>query len=248
MFENKIPNTEMVKLSKDEVTYLNKEIKNSIHSLHYLSEMINGNNLNEDMKDTMLTVLENILIEFNISLKRESRLVTEQEERTTKIRTLNMKVRELENELAKVSSNNLSPNYITSVIKQIHNSLQDKLRNKKNGVSGLIDINIKNEYRVEIEFKPMLDSYTSSFSKTPETDKENHNKWINNLKEYGFELNKDFDLLLTDNNILLLENKIKEVLPQSNFTSIRNWTYKNDSVIKSISFNISLEDLINDTK
>ena len=95
----------------------------------------------------------------------------------------------------------------------------------------------------------MFGSYGSSFSKTPETDKVNHKKWIDTLKSKGFEFGtKEIDsLLLTDNNIKLLENAILEVLPTAKFTSLRNWCYK-ENIIKDIHFGVSLEDLIYATR
>jgi hypothetical protein len=105
-------------------------------------------------------------------------------------------------------------------------------------------LNIKSQYFAEIEYIPMLDSYSSSFSKTPKTDKENHLIYIQNLKDNGFELDKKNDLLLTDNNINLLQNSILNILPTVIFKELRNWNYKGNQVIKSIKFNIQLEDLI----
>jgi hypothetical protein len=233
-------------LTSDNKTFLNKDITNTIHSLHYLLDLVNKEEITNTMAKTLISSFEYSIYDLNEVLQLESLINEEKDQRLLDIRTANQKIRSLENKLSKLSSNNISPEYVSDVIKNIRDTLTDKLRKKDgNGISGIININIKSEYQVEIEYVPMF-TYSSSFSKTPETDKKNFNIWIDKLKKEGFEFSKtdNMYLELTDNNIQLLEKKIEEVLPTMRFTKLKNWNRKESSVINSISFNISLSDLI----
>jgi len=232
-------------LTEDKKVYLSKEIKNAMHTLHYLSELVNTKDIEENMRDTMMTVLENHIIDFNDILERSSNLNQERDKKYKEIKNRNIRINELEKQLADLTLDKIDENYFPYILTKIKNYLYD---NYKREVNCIIKTIIINEYTVEIEVTPMIAHYSNSFSKTPASDKEEHNNKIKQLQCEGFELNDKLDLNLTDKNISLLEDKMLRIIPGAKTKSIKNWTYKKENIITSITFLISVKELINAIK
>jgi hypothetical protein len=80
---------------------------------------------------------------------------------------------------------------------------------------------------VKLELGFMLDSFTSSYSKTPISDKDELKTKVQYLKDKGFQFTPKkrgygLDLISNDNNQKLLEKLIKEAFP-----SARIWSFNN---------------------
>ena len=232
-----------MEISEDTKTYLKKEIKNSIHTLHYLSELLSSDKLEDDMCDTLLANIENSLYDFNDILKRKSSLNIKKDKIYKEIKARNIEIRDLKQKISNLSVQKMDNQYFQNVVEHIYDFLYTGYRNK---INCIVDFNIKNRYIIDIKLTPMISSYSHSFSKTPDTDKKEHLIKVENLRKIGFELNDNLDLCLTDNNIELLQNTIKSILPNARIKEIKNWTYKEENIIRSISFSSSLEDLINE--
>lgn len=243
--------TNIVDIPEEKQQQLLKEIKNLSYYLNFFKEMIETNTLNNDLKDTMLNLLDKNVFDYNKILNRTPKYLEENRKCSSRLVFLEQENKKIKKELKKVIPENIDSNYIITVINQITNALENKLKNKQDGIGGIVSMNIKSEKKVNIVFSPMFDFDDNSTPNLKEKEnlRKKHKIWIANLMNCGFEFGKQdvYRLMLTDKNISLLKEKILEVLPNAKFVDMRTWCYT-EKIIKSISLEISLEDLINDTK
>lgn len=235
-----------MEITKDNKTLVLKNLKELIHTSSYLMEIVEKEQFEDGMKSTLLSLLEYKLKDINKYLDRESDLNKDMEERTVHLRKANNKIRELEDKISTMSLEKIKPYMIDSSINKTIDSISKKWRDPEIGLGGLVKVNI-HQYYVEIRFVPMLTSFSSSFSETPETDKLNYEKWMKSLKEEGFTFSQksNSDLLVTDKNIELLKNKIRSIIPTISFTEIKNINFNNEFMIRDIAGTLSLEELMN---
>lgn len=238
-------NKELIILNEDEKENLIKKLNNVFGALSFLKEMVTKNELTEDTKTTLLSLITFNKNDIDILLDKNKDDLEREREKENKLRIANFKIRELENKIKDLSLGKYNEDILTNIISKLNDIVYKKWNDPEIGFSGLVNMEI-NENVIYFTFKPMFNFFGSSDSKTPVTDKENHLKWINNLKEKGIVFSqKGNDLIFNDFNLKYFEEIVKKIIPNCKIENIENIVFNNEFLIKNIKVRIYFKDLIN---
>lgn len=218
----------IIAFSPDERAVLLKSIAELYHAAQTLHFYIKDNSLPEDMKAIMPSLIEGHFRDIAKKLDYESALAKEREERFAEIRKANQTIKELKDQLG-------SQKPIDGLNEQLR-LLNEKVENWWNeyGFNHISSPSFTAYGRYHGTFSFMLSSRESRYSETPESDKAENEKFIQSLRDKGFEfatgMGNDYELSLidNDNNKKLLIEMLKERFP-----SIEVHSFKSRRIFKS---------------
>lgn len=186
-------------------------------NLGFCHDQLVKGNLSEGMKESHLYLAEHSMIEFLKAFNYDSVLAKKSDERHKDIRALNEENRQLRKQLGqKVSNEDLREK-----IKNISTSFEKWWNTEGFGHTSEIRFNA-NGY-VEVKLSGRITSGYHSDPKIKAKDK------VNILKNKGFEVSGDREILATDNNTRLLINLLQSKYPSSEIIefNISFWDGKN---------------------
>ena len=235
----------LVILNEDNKKVLLSKLSELIHVTSFLKELLTKNELTEDMKKTLLSNMSFNKEDVDVILDKEKDDLQNIKNKENHLRNANLKIRELEIKIGELSLGNYNEEMFSDIILKLEKTVYNKWNNPETGFCGLVKLEIK-ENIIYFNFRPMFNFLTSSSSKTPVTDKENHLKWLKDLKEKGLIFSdKEKDLIFNEFNLNYLENMVKNIVPNSTIESVDNIVYNNEFLIKGIKVKLYFKDLIN---
>lgn len=209
-----------VQFNQDDKAVLLKALKDIHHANSQLYGWVERDELTEDMSKVLPSLIESNFSDVAKVVNYESHLLAEEEKRHEKIRSANIKIRELEEKLG-------SDKPIDGLKEQLSH-LSETVRSwwRTEGFHHVSDDCFYPYGGLQVGFHFMLDHYRS-YSDTPETDKRNKNEHIQLLRDKGFEFadfgeDRSEKLSLIDNphNRSLLTAMLRERFPS---IQIRKW-------------------------
>lgn len=202
----------------------------ALKDLHFanaqLHEWVKKDNLSEDMAKTLPSLIESHFCNIAKHLDYASHLTAEKEKRYEEIRNANLKIQELQAELAS--------NKPIDGLKEQLSGLSDSISNwwRKDGFKYVRNHEYTSNGYCKVEFGFMLDRFTSMFTDTPVADRKKSGDHIQDLKDQGFEFasshNREYELIDNQKNRELLINMLTERFPSINIISFKNWSSSTD--------------------
>lgn len=241
-FFNREINKELVNLTEDSKTVALKKIKDILGAYSFLFDMIKNDSLTEDIRETLLSNVSFNKQEIDMILDKNKDEIKSKMIRENHLRIANERIRELEEKISTDNLKSFDTTMLSDVVRKLSHDINNLWNDKDKGLGGITELNIK-EYYAYIRFKPSLSLFSSSFSDTPITDRENKLKWLKSLEEKGLIIKNNY-LVFNDFNLEFLENKIKELIPNIKIHSIENNNFDNIFSIKSITGEILFKDLL----
>ncbi|HDR9105465.1 hypothetical protein [Paraburkholderia sp. A3RO-2L] len=159
--------------------------------------------------------------------------IVERESRYAQLREANMRIRELEAQLG----NSVSPDLTQSSLKVMSQRLNDWW--DLEGFGHIQDIAF-GKYGCSVTFScSLFGDFAMTMSKTPVSDKERKQLWLQSLRERGFDLveeDRDMELEDTDASRKTLCKLLKERLPSADVLQFENHAHRksNSFMIRSV--------------
>lgn len=209
-------------LNADQKIVVERDIKAAYNALATLSEWAKNDGLNEEMKETLPTVVDGYMNSVKEAIGYTGEKSEREKEMTESIAVYYQKqIKELK---AALDDNNS--------ISSIPGNLELAFEKVKKwwNVEGFRYIRKKslthNGY-MELELGFMLESFFDSMSMTPSKDKQKHQTKIEYIKSKGFQFapstgHRDLELLDNDFNRNALSELITEAFPSAKVHSIKN--------------------------
>lgn len=238
-------NKELIILNEDNKNLLIKKLNDILGATSFLKDMITKNELTEDMKKTLLSNITFNKNDVDIILDKDKDDLERTKERENHLRQANLKIRDLEDKIKDLSLGKYDEDILPNILSKLNDIVYKKWNNPETGFCGLVNMEI-NENVIYFTFRPMFTFLTSSSSKTPVTDKENHLKWIDSLKEKGIIFStKEKDLIFNDFNLNYFEKIVKNIIPGCTIENVDNIVFNNEFLIKNMKVKLYFKDLIN---
>ena len=246
-----IDRDKLVNLTADDKSVVLKELVSLNAAMKQLRENINANNLTEEMRDCLVSILNSCALNCSEMLAYDSKNSVESKIRDNMFKTINEEVRSLRKQLLK---NNKSDG-ITEFLIELESALYKWW--KSNGFSVITDTSF-GAYGFNGEFS--LDISLISFMSTrPVTDSECKQSKLEKMVEEGYELVKEsrtcYELLDTPKNRELIISLLKNKFPSVKIMRWNNVLASNESdkfilrgfeaYIKDLS---EIEEILNETK
>lgn len=197
-------------LSKDNRTNILKSLKDLRFATSNLQEYIDKNMLTDDFANTLVGLIEFHMLDITKILNINNDSAEKIEKRHEEIAKANDEIRKLKEQIGKKSS----VSDLKHQVKYVCEVIYDWWRVK--GFRHISEANITDNgiYNAQFFFNFNKSRF---FSSTPESDKENFNKWIEDLKKEGYVLNKEDDrniyMVDCDINREKIIKLLKEVFP-----------------------------------
>lgn len=211
-----------LKFNEDQKAVVEREIRNAYSSMATLLEWVKGDSLSEDMKETLPKLVDNYMRTVKETIGFTGEESEREKEMTESIgQYYQRQIKDLEKALESQQS-------ISSITANAE--LAFKKIDKWWDIEGFHFIkerSITGGGAAKLELGFMLDSFTSSYSKTPASDKEKLKTKVEYLMEQGFAFTPKrrgygLDLIDNDNNRQLLEAMIKKAFPSAMIWSFHN--------------------------
>lgn len=199
-------------MDKTQLDNLSLALKNSqlffnIVAKHH-NNLVNGIEITESDKKDLVNML-------SINNKTNQNIIdifSEKKSEISKIRELNDIINKLELKIGE----GVTPLSISSYIINLNKEIYDKF--KKEGLNVKVESSISRSLNIKLRYIKSFSGFKESSLNMFNNDKEKE-KHINKLtvlekisKNSDFEFSKQSDLVFSDNNVELLENKIKNIL------------------------------------
>lgn len=208
-----------VVLNDDEKEVVMKSVKDAHFALQQLFSWLGKDSLTDEMSETLVSVVDYKVADIGKILGVDTNSKEKVEEKHAEIRTANLKIQELEKKLG--------ANAPIEGLKEQLKELSDLFNKwwKKDGFSYVKNIQFTEYGRFEAELGVSFHSFSSSFSKTPASDRLTRAEWIQSLKDKGYQLyekekGSDIELLDCPENRKLIEDEIEERFPSG---EVYNW-------------------------
>ncbi|MBU9200116.1 hypothetical protein KTD31_01695 [Burkholderia multivorans] len=193
--------------------------KDMYHAIGTVISTVSGEEFNRELAVNALKVAEFSLMKVCETLGIELDSIAEREERYARLRAANMRIRELEAQLG----NEASPERTQLNLKVMSRRLNDWW--DLEGFGHIQDIAFK-EYGCDVTFScSLFGDFSLTMSKTPVSDKERKQLWLQSLRDRGFDLvNEDRDMELEDTEASrkALCKLLKERLPSADVLQLEN--------------------------
>lgn len=239
-------NNKKVILNEDEKAVVEREIKSVFNALSTLMHWVQDDTLTEEMKESIPNIVESSMKKVNEKIGytgNKSERAKEMEE--SYISYLQGEVKKLENTLKDSSSmSGLSSNAKLAF---------DKIKKwwSTEGFYYISEQKITEGGAIVVKFGFMLESFTSFYSDTPETDKKKLQTKKEYLEDQGFQFSKveraDKNIIDNDKNRKLLRKLVKEAFPSAEVFSYENnlhrTTKSNDDEYIIRYFDVTISDL-----
>lgn len=212
-----------VKFDPDQRAVLLKNTKDMMFAAKELHERISKDDLEANMSTVLPSLLESYFIEISKGMDYETHLVKEHEERHQEIRKANQRIRELEERLA----SDKPIDGLKEQLKYLHDFVYAWW--SEVGFRHVSDISFVGYGNMKIEFSFTMDTWSDSWSDTPETDREKKVNKIKMLREQGYDLqpeekgSRTWQVMDTPNNRKLLAELLTTRFPSINITKMESW-------------------------
>ncbi|MEK3976081.1 hypothetical protein [Psychrobacillus sp. FSL K6-1267] len=211
-----------MKFTEDQKAVVEREIKQAYSAMATLLEWVKTDSLREDMKEALPSLVDS----YMKTVKETIGFTGEESEREKEMtESIGQYYQKQINDLEKALESQQSVSSISAIVKVAFERIEkwwdiegfNYIREKEITAGGIV--------KLELGF--MLDSFTSYYSTTPVSDKEQLKTKVQYLTDQGFEFTPKkrgygLDLIDNDNNRKLLEKVIKTAFP-----SARVWSYTN---------------------
>lgn len=239
--------SKLINLNEDEKVYCLNKIKEMYSQLSFMHQMIEENELSEEMRDTLSSLIEHGMSDISEKTGYDSLSKKVLDEKFSNIRVLNTEIRELRN---RIGSDNIQN------IKEKMRYLSDLVYKwwKIEGFRHVSNSKFLSYGNFNCELCIMFHSGSSRYSDKPVTDKEKHKTWLEEIEERGFEVvdlkGNGKQLIDNDHNRELLKNMIINRIPSAEIVQFKNWNFRSETedvmAIKHIEIVIrNLEDIKN---
>ncbi|MCU5282345.1 hypothetical protein OCA22_28760 [Bacillus cereus] len=201
---------ELVVLNEDDKAIALKGLKDLCFSAHQMHEWLSQNKLTEEAKGLFISLSERCITDVAKATNYESNLAKERERRSTDLRNANLRIRELEQQMA-----NMKP--IDGLKEQLC-LLANTIKNwwRELGFNHITAISFTDYGGLEIKFAFSLNQRSILFRRKTVSDKKDAVDKIQVLRNKGFIfMNESNELQLVDNdtNKKLLISLLEERFP-----------------------------------
>lgn len=234
-----IEKEKLVTLNADDKQVGLKALSDLYNTTGELFNELKKDKLTEEMKDTLLSLVESYTSQASKLLKFDSQAAARLDERFSDVRNANNRIHELEKKL----TNNTQVNGLKELLYEMHNALY-----KWWGRQGfnLVTDDEFGGYGYKGRF--CLDTHFLSFVSTrPVTEKAEHKSKLERMIEEGFEFTdegrKDYVLLDTPKNRELITKLVKSKFPSLDITKWENWCLHKKEGFKLRSFECYIREL-----
>lgn len=211
--------THEIILNPDATAVTSKAITDTIHGLRTILEYLKeGRPLSKELAQNIIYIAEANVIDIAEGLAIEIDSADERKKRYEGIRTANMRIHALEQQLGQ----GVSSESVQAHIDVLSNRLKAWWR--QDGFGFVPSLNFHSN-GCEVKLSLRLSRHGSSFSKTPVTDKQTYEDWVQALTEKGYKLRvdgRDTSLIDCDSNRELVAELIRSVFPSVYFQEYVN--------------------------
>ena len=233
-----------VELNEDEKEVVLKTVKEAHFAIQQLYNWLNGETLTEEMKETLVSLVDYKVSDIGEVLGVDTKSKEKVEEKHAEIRKANLKIRELEEKIGK----NNPIEGLKEQLKALSTLVQEWW--KKDGFGYVKNIKFTQYGGFEAELGVSFHSFSSTFSKTPASDRRTKKEWIQSLKDKGYQLyekEKSLDIELIDcpENRELIEDEIETRFPSALVESweVRRILEAPGRVYEILSIKMDIQDL-----
>lgn len=205
-----------------------------------LEKKIEEGKLDENMKNTLCSLMESYLVDVLKEMDYDSHLAKQHDSRYTEIRKANQQINDLREQLS-------SKNPISG-FKEQFTLIQDTIREwwRKEGFVYVEEVNVIYYGVLSVKFGFQLSMRSSMFSKDPEGDRADDVRHRQALRDRGFKFAdhaKDEiyrkELLATDNNKELLLELIQQRFPSFSVSEFDTYEVNGMTLINMVNGNIN---------
>lgn len=229
-----------VKLTSDEKAVLLKTIAEMYSAASTLHSLIKEDELTEEMKSILPSLLEAFFKDISIKLDYESTITKEREERYVLLREANTTIDELRKQLGSQNPVDGLKEHLTLLHDKVSDWWDDY------GFHYVANPKFSSNGNYFAEFSFMLEMRSLSHSQTPISDKTENETHLQNLRDKGFQFadglgrGNEFYLIDNDTNRKLLLEMLRERFPSLQVHSWKNQKVgKNDDyIIRYVDFAI----------
>ncbi|HDX9587616.1 TPA: hypothetical protein ROX98_000531 [Bacillus pseudomycoides] len=210
----------LVVLNADQKAVALKGLKDLFFAAKQMHEWLSEGNLTEEMKGTLISVSESYISDVAKATNYESNLAKERAERHADIRQANMRIRELEQQMADIKPIDGLKEQLKSLTQKI-DAWWDEI-----GFNYISEMSFSKWGGLDIKFAFSLDRIRT-FSKTPVSDKEEDADKVQQLRDKGFiftEEDRELHLADNDTNKRLLVQLLEERFPSITITGMETWS------------------------
>lgn len=231
----------MTTITPDKAALIAKAIQTTYVSLTEILRITQVDTVDPDYAKTLLSVVENNMAAISKHLAIATQTQSDIDERHAKMRSANLRIRELERQMGEACP-------IDFLAKSI-GVLDCQFRHwwRTFGFGHVNKFSLK-EFGAKISLSASLYGRRSSlFSATPVSDKENQVLWLNSLVSQGYSITglanqKDKELIDCDKNRELIGNLIADRFPSARIISITNYCNQ-DNIAIVIDIKILIRDI-----
>ncbi|MBG9730736.1 hypothetical protein ABD87_14630 [Lysinibacillus sphaericus] len=211
------------KFTEDQKAVTEREIKGAYGALSMLLELVQKDNLNDEMKETLPNLIESRLN----TIKEVIGFTGEETESVKEMHQSLVQYQQKQIEdLKKALSNQNSIESISATVKMALDKI-DKWWDIE-GFEYIREKSITANGNISLKFGIMLDSFTSQYSTTPVTNKHNLQTKVQYLIDKGFQFTPkkrgyELDLIDNDKNRALVIELIKNAFPSARISEFKNY-------------------------
>ncbi|HDR4908338.1 TPA: hypothetical protein QCR48_004853 [Bacillus cereus] len=210
----------LVVLNADQKVVALKGLKDLFFTVQQMHEWLSKDNLTEEMKGTLISLSECYISDVAKATNYESNLAKEREERHADIRNANIRIRELEQQMANMKPIDGLKEQLAGLTRKI-DEWWDEL-----GFNYISEMSFSKWGGLDIKFGFQLGRVSMLLSSTPVSDKEDDADKIQQLRDKGFvftEEDSEAHLADNDTNKQLLVQLLEERFPSIRITGMETW-------------------------
>ena len=245
MFERPYHNAEPVVLDEDQSAVVQRELKEMMSALHYLTQlMVPGKAIDRELVYNILYVSEARLAQVGAATGVETDSAAERERRHAGIRTANERVRELERQLGGESTAEQTAQSVALLTRKLNGWWRHE------GLGHVRSAVVDSCGHMSVVLSCMLFGSTAlTNSDTPVSDKARREAWLASLTERGFVLHPGSgsvgNLVDCDSSRNALVSLVRAAIPSARFQGTESQTSRKETlVLREIRFYVTnLEDI-----
>jgi len=236
MFERPYQDAEPVVLDEDQSAVAQRELKEMMSALHYLTQMIvPGKPVDRGLLHSILYVSESRLAEIGTLTGVETDSAADRERRHAGIRAANERVRELERQLGGTMTAEQTAQSVTLLTRKLNAWWRNE------GLGHVRSTVIDQCGHMSIALSCMLFGNTQLMhSSTPVSDKANREAWLESLKARGFVLHAGSGnighVVDCDASRKALVAMVTRAIPSARFQGTESQTSRKELVLREIRF------------
>ncbi|ANC20973.1 hypothetical protein WR52_20120 [Bacillus cereus] len=211
----------LVVLNADQKAVALKGLKDLFFAAQQMHEWLSKDNLTEEMKGILISLSESHISDVAKATNYESNLAKERADRHADIRNANMRIHELEQQMAEMKPIDGLKEQLAGLTRKV-DEWWDEL-----GFNYISEMSFSKWGGLDIKFGFQLDRLSRLLSSTPVSDKEEDEDKIQQLRNKGFIFTEeDREVHLADNDInkQLLVQLLEERFPSIQITGMETWS------------------------